>query len=380
MRRIVATRLTLIAACLFVLGPAFAGHANARQDAPPGYTVSELSLLQPEGTDRIVGSAAVAINESGDVAGDVEAAIGTDYLPHALSWRKGEPKFLGAEGEIGSANDINKGRRAIGYTRAAANAATTTAVVWMNGESTPLKTLGGDNSAAFAINDKNAIVGWSTTADSGDAANRIHACLWTKDEATDLGSLGGDDGESFATDINADGQIVGGANPDPGTLSPGTSIVEVVTSASSGVHAVLWDGDAITDLGTLGGDSSIATGINDAGQIVGTSRQEDAHNRAFLWEKDKMNNLGVLPEGGDSSYAADINSAGQVVGFVEGYGDHGQVAFLWQNGGMIDLNTLIPADSGLTLLGAWAINDAGQIVGFGIGPKGESIFLLKPVA
>jgi len=322
----------------------------------------------------------VAINDPGDVAGNVEAAIGTDYPPYPLSWRKGEPKFLGAEGEIGSANDINVGRRAVGYTRAAANAATTTAVVWMKGESTPLKSLGGDNGVAFAINDKNAIVGWSTTADSGDPANRIHACLWTKGEATDLASLGGDDGESFATDINADGQIVGSANPDPGTLSPGTSIVEVVTGTSSGVHAVLWDGDAITDLGTLGGDSSIATGINDEGQIVGTSGLEDGHSRAFLWEKDTLDNLGVLPEGGDSSYAADINSAGQVVGSVEGYGDHGQVAFLWQNGDMIDLNTLIPADSGWALLGAWAVNDAGQIVGFGIGPDGQSIFLLKPVA
>jgi len=30
MRRIAATRVTLIAVCLFVLGPAFAGRANAR--------------------------------------------------------------------------------------------------------------------------------------------------------------------------------------------------------------------------------------------------------------------------------------------------------------------------------------------------------------
>ncbi|HEY7035206.1 MAG TPA: hypothetical protein VH482_27960 [Thermomicrobiales bacterium] len=365
---------------LISAGPALAGRAVARQDTPPGYTVSELPLLQPDGTDRIVGAAAVAINESGDVAGDVEAAIGTDYPAYALSWRKGKPKYLGAEGEIGSANDINKGRRAVGYTRADVKAYTSTAVVWMKGVSTPLKSLGGNNSVAFAINDKNAIVGWSTTAESGDVANRIHACLWSKDEATDLGSLGGNDGESFATDLNAAGQIVGGANPTPGSLTPGVGIVDVVTSVRAGTHAVLWDGDAITDLGTLGGDGSIATGISDGGQIVGTSSLKDGHNRAFLWEKDKLTNLGVLPEGGDSSYAADINSAAQVVGLVEGYGDYGRVAFLWQNGTMIDLNTLIPSDSGWALLGAWAINDAGQIVGFGQGPDGEQVFLLTPVA
>src|SRR5207247_3774481 len=106
----------------------------------------------------------------------------------------------------------------------------------------------------------------------------------------------------------------------------------------------------------------------------------DDKNRAFLWEEDELTNLGVLPDGGDSSYATDINSAGQVVGLVEGYGDDGRVAFLWQNGTMIDLNTLIPADSGWTLLEAWAINDAGQIVGYGVGPDGQQVFLLTPVA
>jgi probable HAF family extracellular repeat protein len=374
-------RRTALRLALSVVVPsALIGRAAASQDTPPGYTVSELPLLQPDGTDRIVGAAAVAINESGDVAGDVEAAVGTDYPAYALSWRKGTPKYLGAVGEIGSANDINKGRRAVGYTRADVKAATTTAVVWMKGESEPLKGLGGDNSVAFAINDKNAIVGWSTTAEGGDPANRVHACLWNRDEVSDLGSLGGDDGESFATDINADGQVVGGANPVPGSLSAGVGIVGVVTGVWPGTHAVLWDGDAVTDLGTLSGDGSVATGINDAGQIVGTSGLKDGHNRAFLWEKDELTNLGVLPEGGDSSYAADINSAGQVVGLVEGYGGYGRVAFLWQNGTMIDLNTLIPSDSGWTLLGAWGINDAGQIVGFGQGPDGQQVFLLSPVA
>src|SRR5215204_5401164 len=125
-----AIRFSLVVVSLLAIGPAFAGRAVARQDAPPGYTVSALPLIQPAGADRIVGAAAVAINASGDVAGRIEGAIGTDDPSHAVSWRKGEPKWLGAEDEIGSANDINKGRRAVGFVRADLNGPTT-AVVWM---------------------------------------------------------------------------------------------------------------------------------------------------------------------------------------------------------------------------------------------------------
>jgi hypothetical protein len=51
---------------------------------------------------------------------------------------------------------------------------------------------------------------------------------------------------------------------------------------------------------------------------------------------------------------------------VIGVGEH---AFLWEDGGpMVDLNTLIPADSSLTLTYAVAINDSGVIAGFGVPP------------
>lgn len=50
-----------------------------------------------------------------------------------------------------------------------------------------------------------------------------------------------------------------------------------------------------------------------------------------------------------------------------GVGEH---AFLWENGGpIVDLNTLIPPGSSLQLTYAVGINDAGEIVGFGV-PSG----------
>jgi probable HAF family extracellular repeat protein len=68
------------------------------------------------------------------------------------------------------------------------------------------------------------------------------------------------------------------------------------------------------DLGTLGGKTSAANGINDTGQVVGVSdtrHPPDSH--AFLWTaRGGMQDLGTL--GGQESDAYAINAAGQVVG------------------------------------------------------------------
>jgi probable HAF family extracellular repeat protein len=69
----------------------------------------------------------------------------------------------------------------------------------------------------------------------------------------------------------------------------------------------------ITDLGTLGGETSEANAINASGQVVGAAAIETGQNRAFLWESGIIFNLGVLP-GRSRSAARAINDAGVVVG------------------------------------------------------------------
>jgi len=96
----------------------------------------------------------------------------------------------------------------------------------------------------------------------------------------------------------------------------------------------------ITDLGTLGGDTSGATVVNDEGQVVGESATTgDHYPHAFFWtQKGGMVDLGTL--GGTTSRATDVNDEGQVVGESATTGDRYSHAFLWtQKGGMVDLGT-----------------------------------------
>ena len=58
-----------------------------------------------------------------------------------------------------------------------------------------------------------------------------------------------------------------------------------------------------------------------------------------------------------------LTTVGEVVGFS--IDANGSTAFLWKDGKMKDLNTLIPANSTLHLLAAYSINDVGEIAGQG---------------
>jgi probable HAF family extracellular repeat protein len=135
----------------------------------------------------------------------------------------------------------------------------------------------------------------------------------------------------------------------------------------------------VQDLGTLGGPWSQAAGINDAGKVVGGSPASDEGGvHAFLYSGGQMSDLGTL--GGSQSYASDINNTDKVVGSSD-VGDGTIHAFLYSDGVMRDLNSLIPANSGFELTSAAAINDNGDIVGYGYNqgsPGPEHAFLLRP--
>lgn len=91
-----------------------------------------------------------------------------------------------------------------------------------------------------------------------------------------------------------------------------------------------------------------------------------------------MTDLGALA--GSFSFAGNISAEGHIVGASQVTGDPDLHAFLWRNEGegMLDLNNLIPADSGWILAVAFGINAKGQIVGGGLLAGQRRGFLLTP--
>jgi probable HAF family extracellular repeat protein len=115
-----------------------------------------------------------------------------------------------------------------------------------------------------------------------------------------------------------------------------------------------------------------ACALNNKSQVVGHSDLAgDLTFHGFLWTWETgMRDLGVLP-GDTASLALGINDRGSIVGssLDAKFDLH---AFLWQDGGMADLNTLVGSNSAtLYLLLAESINASGEITGFAATESGD---------
>ncbi|MGA2689405.1 MAG: hypothetical protein ABSE85_15185 [Candidatus Korobacteraceae bacterium] len=253
------------------------------------------------------------------------------------------------------------------------------AELWVYGYPIDMGTLGGPNSAVLwpGLNNWGEAVGISDTSATDPlgeswscgaffpASHTGHTCVGFKWQwgvgMTALPTLGGNNG--FATSVNSSGQVVGWAE---NTVHDPTCVAPQVLQ----FEALLWQHGTVTNLGNLGGFAwNTPMALNNHGQIVGFSDLPgDQHGanpnfHAFLWTQSRgIQDLGTLP--GDAiSEALGINDQGQVVGVSYGAGFTNPRAFLWQDGVMTDLNTLIPSGSSLYLQAAQEINDLGEIVG-----------------
>ncbi len=272
--------------------------------------------------------------------------------------------------------------------------------IWQNGTYLYLNEPGEIDFSGYAINNYGQVAGITSSFD---------AAVWDSGTVTNIGKL---PGRYYAepADINDLTQVVGwsshfipGIGPDAG-------------------HATLWQDGQIVDLGTLGGQYSQAYAINNSSRIVGRAQLPNSDSRPFLWQDGQMINLG-LPFGqeieGVSTWASDINDKGQVLvyhGYIcdngiwtdigslgggwtgaEAINNLGWVVgrslttegtfkpFLYKDGVMCSLDSLISPDSNWRLIEAHGINDQGWIVGYGsykdegdINRKGGA-YLLIPV-
>jgi len=235
------------------------------------------------------------------------------------------------------------------------------AFIWQNGVMNDLGSFGGPNSeATFGPNERLQVVGLSEI--SAPDPNGEDFCglgthltclpfLWQGGAMTQLPTLGGNNGQ--ASVINNRGQVVGFAEnttPDPDCPAPQVHQFKPVT----------WEKGQIRQLPTFPGDTDgVAFGSNDRDQVVGTSGKCASFNmdfgiylqplHALLWQNGKVTDLGNLG-GADNNLAFGIDNQEHVVGVSGVSGDTNHHAFLWQNRVMIDLGTL-PGDADSGALG-----------------------------
>src|SRR6202030_127706 len=117
----------------------------------------------------------------------------------------------------------------------------------------------------------------------------------------------------------------------------------------------------LTDLGSLGGKINAACAINDSGQIAGYSQDGNGNLLAFISSRNQpIASLGTL-DGASTSEAFGINRSGAVVGDSQS-GSQNHRPVLFSKNSVQDLGLSVSNEPD-ALETAYAINDAGQIVG-----------------
>lgn len=255
------------------------------------------------------------------------------------------------------------------------------AFLWQNGSMNDLGTLGGNDAMASVINENGAVSGFSaisTGINDTTGLPSIHPFLWKNDTMTDLGSLGGTLAMTGSFANGPWGRVMNERGEVAGTSTlPG----------DDAWHAFIWSGGRMTDLGTLGGRTSDAYAINDAGAVVGRAVVTDAPyvRHAFLWDSGTMQDLGTV-DPCTRGTATSINSKGQIVGGLAFCTDDSadlafNTAFYVEKGKpMVDLNDLVEPPSDLHMDEAMFINERGEIVAGVLTSTGQTrVVLLVPL-
>ena len=249
-------------------------------------------------------------------------------------------------------------------------------------------------SPAFGVNSSGVVTGWSFTASPTEAAYSYSGGTTTSlapliggfasegDAINNSGVIVG--GEFYApnhseafklsgTTVTYLGFLPGGINSVAYAISP-SGLITGWADDSSGTEVFIYStSNGLVNIGNLGGPGGAGTAINDAGQVAGYSYVNGgAAQHAFLYNGGIMQDLGTL--GGNNSSALGMNAAGVVVGAADT--STGTDAFVYVNGVMYDLNSLLANAPGIQLTAAVAINDNGQILAN--GPNGA--YLLTPLA
>ncbi len=345
---VLTSRILLLLAA-FAL-PLLTGCGGGKPQEPPRYVITDvgsgffpLGGLDISDDGRIVGT---TWNEFYSARAFVQQNGRRELLPGLYPAGTSYASAISPDGQtvVGSADSPT------GYMHA---------VRWVGGRIEDLGVFDPDtNTWAVDVNNQGSIAGYAQAA-SGEE----HLILWESQSRQNLGNLGGQ--TIRPSKIAADGTIVGNSD---------TQFRES--------HAFVYRGGLLMDLGTLGGFSSSATGVNGSGQVVGVIENYAGPVEAFLFTGTNMTRLAPLRTG-ESASVNDINDRGYIVGWATDIRNefgtpYGLSACLWTAGRAYDLNDLASREEGWFLTHATAINNIGQIVGYGYLRGEYRVLLLTP--
>ncbi len=313
-------------------------------------------------TPQYLGSGyrAAALNEHGELAGDRVGTVQQAALFNGTNWiRTG---FTGSHLASSTLFDINENHFAVGLNTLPPDEDPSNSVFAVRVhrdapfDIISLGTLTGEHGTARARSINNLNV---AVGDSLNAAGKQRAVRFeTNGTVTDLGTLGGD--SSTAVAINDHGIIAG----------------ESKNAAGQTRGFILGEDGAMRDIGTLGGSETFVAAMNNQGVIVGQSSTPSGDLEAFVFANDQMQPLGAL--GGSESSALGINDAGVIVGSARK--SNGALApfIKYPAQPMQDLSSLISTIHQDELIMARAINNRGSIIA--VGSNNGSHYLLRPGA
>jgi probable HAF family extracellular repeat protein len=365
------TLLTALVASLPLAGQ----NGNNLSSAPRNvhYVVKDLGTLGTSGV-------AEGISDRGWVTGD--ATLAGNQSVHAFLWRDGVMTDLDTLGGVNSQEQWpvkdNRGL-IVGSSETAAmdpfaedfcgfdanSGVPQTGLIclgflWQGGVMTALPTLGGNNAQAVGVNDLGQVVGFAEQSTRYQKCSLpqvldIQAVVWEPSGKIEtLPPLPGDV-SAWAIGINNYGQVIGASGD---CVSPNFN----GNGGTMPQHVVIWQHGTATNLKTLGGSSAFPWAINSRGQVAGVSNLAgDTNFHTFLWAEDSgMQDLKTLP-GDVNSGAFGLNDQGAVVGGSCDVNFNCR-AFLWENGVMTDLNSLVaPGSTPLYLVFGNDINSRGEI-------------------
>lgn len=324
----------------------FVPRASAASCVNATYAIAELPGIGGPVTQ------ALALAEDGTVAGwGLDAA----WVSHALHWSDGQVTTLSSA--TSAAAGISSNGVVAGWQSGRRG---TQGSTWSPALTTLRAPRGSIGAQAADVNQNGLAAGWSFNS-IGDTS----AVSWNGTRPTSLVSGSGAPTISLAIAVNDAGTIVGRGDFGSAPFR----------------RALAWVGRSMTVLPSLGDGVDSATGISQSGLITGAGLSPvDSKFHAVIWNGNTVTDLGLFGAHPTSGWS--VNSCGTVVGdAVVDVVDDETEAVIWQGGAeALALESLIPSAHGWDLHTARAINDAGAIVGYGFrsGQSGIRAFMMTP--